>query len=797
MFKTYFKTALRSLWKKKSFSFLNVAGLAVGIACASLIFLWVEDEMTYSDHFKKKDQLYQVKEHQTYASKTFTFDATPGPLADAMTKEVPGIKTAVRATWGDRALFSKGDKNIYGDGMHVDSGFASLFSLEFIKGNAAKPFNQLHSVVLNERLALKIFNTVDVIGQTVKVDNDQEYIVDGVFKQLPFNTKFEKLDWFIPFEVYLKKNDWLLGWGSNGIQTFVELYPEANLQRINEQLKDFITKKDKEAIANPFLFSANDWRLRNNFVEGKQTGGRIRYVNLFSIIAWIILILACINFMNLATSRSEQRAREVGVRKVMGSGKKMLVTQFLIEALVMSFIAVVLAVGITAMALPAFNQLVEKEMQLRLLDGLHLLSLFVIGLLCGLIAGSYPAFYLSSFNPITVLKGMKLPSSTGVAFVRKGLVISQFVISVGLIICTLIIYQQVLHTKNRELGLNKNNVIYMSQQLISLKQDGNIGLHFATVKNELLATGVVENAALSNSRAFQIGSNSSGFDWRGKDPSKQLLIGMDWVTPEYVNTMGMQLIAGRDFFQTGTGDTSSIIVNESFAKVLSKKPADAVGQLVDRDNGKLMVVGVIKDFVYNNVYGAAAPMILFNDAKAQSTSNLTVRFKPGVDYKEALSKTEAVIRKSNPAYPFEYKFVDQEFENLFKGEPLIGTLAAVFAGLAIFISCLGLFGLAAYTAEKRTREIGIRKVLGASVSGLTSLLSIHFVKLVAISCVIAFPLSWWMMNNWLQEYDYRVTIRWWMFVIPAVLALIVAILTVSFQAIKAALANPVKSLRSE
>ena len=538
MLKNYFKTAFRNLWNRKSFSFLNILGLAIGIACAALIFLWVEDELTYNNYFKKKDHLYQVMENQKYDGKTFTFAAVPGLLAPSIQSEIPGIKSAIRTTWGDRVLLSKDEQAIYGDGLYVDPGFFEMFSIEFNKGNKTSAFSQLHSIVLNERMAIKLFNSMDVIGKTVKLDNDQEYIIGGVFKSLPDNARFETTDWLAPFEIFFKKNDWLNYWGNNGIQTYVELQPEANAGVVDNKLHEFITLKDTSAIAKPLLLAANDWRLRSNFVEGKQSGGRIKYVKLFSIIAWIILILACINFMNLATARSEQRAREVGVRKVMGSGKKMLVIQFLVEAILMSFIAVLFAVLISYFVLPGFNKLVEKKIVLDVFRPLHLCALLVIGLFCGLIAGSYPAFYLSSFNPITVLKGLRLPGNAGAAFVRKGLVISQFVISVGLIICTLIIYQQIVHTRNRELGINKNNLIYISQQLITVQQEGDMGLRFSTIKNDLLSSGVVENAALSNNQAFRSGSSSSDFTWKGKDPNKKLLIAMEWATPEYIKTMG-------------------------------------------------------------------------------------------------------------------------------------------------------------------------------------------------------------------------------------------------------------------
>ena len=502
--------------------------------------------------------------------------------------------------------------------------------------------------------------------------------------------------------------------------------------------------------------------------------------------------------MNLATARSEGRAKEVSVRKVMGSGKQMLIFQFLMEAILMAFIAVILAVAITALTLPAFNKLIEKDLALNLFSPLHIVSLLMIGLICGLVAGSYPAFYLSSFNPVTVLKGLKLNSAGGAALIRKGLVVTQFAISVIFIICTIVIYFQVIHTKDRELGINKNNLIDMSQQLITMKQDGNMGLHFMTIKNELLATGVVENASLSNDAAFQVGSNSGDFKWKSKDPGKEVLISMEWATPEYINTMGMKLIAGRDFYQDGSSaDSNNVVINETFAKMISKDPTQAVGQIIDRDEERLTVTGVIKDFVYNNVYGSAAPLIIFNDGKARNTSNLTIRFRQDVNYKEALAKVETVINKYNPEYPFEYRFVDATFENLFKGESLIGTLVLLFASLAIFISCLGLFGLAAYTAERRIKEIGIRKVLGASITNITTLLSKEFLWLVIISCVIAFPVAWYFMNSWLQGYEYRVDISWWMFGLPALMALLIALVTVSFQAIRAAIANPVKSLRTE
>ncbi|MDN3655943.1 ABC transporter permease [Ferruginibacter paludis] len=796
MFRNYFKTAWRNLWKNRTFSLLNISGLAVGISCAALIFLWVEDEYTYNDYFTNRDHLYQVMDNQVYDGKTYTFASLPGPFAKAAKEEIPGIKNIVRTNWGNRALFNYQEKGVYANGMYTDSAFLKMFNYEFIQGNAANAFSQLYSLVVTESMAKKIFNSTDVIGRQLKMENQQDYTITAVVKDMPLNTRFARQEWLAPFEIFEKQNNWLTSWGNNGIQNFIELEPTANEAAVNSKMYGFIKAKDKDASAMPFLLAVKDWRLRSNFVDGKQSGGKIKIVKLFTIIAWIILIIACINFMNLSTAKSGPRAKEVGVRKVMGSAKSMLVWQFICEAILMAFIGVVIAVGIVALLLPAFNLLVEKQLSLGLLQPAHFISLVVIGLLCGFIAGSYPAFYLSSFQPLAVLKGLKLQGN-GAGFIRKGLVITQFVISVALIICTIIIYEQVMHTKNRELGMNKDNLVMLNQQIISTSGKGDIGSHFENIKNDLVQTGVVEQAALSSSGAFSVGSNSSSFNWKGKEATKDVLISMNWVTPGYINTMGMQLLAGRDFHQDGFADSNTVIINETLAKMITPKQSAVVGTQIERDSTNFEVVGVIKDYVYNNVYGGVAPLIIFNDKKAANTSNLLIRFKPRQDYKTALAKVESVIKTYNPTYPFEYEFASDSFKELFINENLIGKLAGLFAVLAIFISCLGLFGLSAYTAERRVKEIGIRKVLGASVQSLGSLLSKEFVRLVGISCLLAFPLAWYFMHKWLLDYEYRITISWWMFVLPAVMAMLITIITVSFQAAKAALMNPVKSLRSE
>lgn len=790
MLKNYLKTAFRNLWKNKTYSFLNIFGLAVGITCAGFIFLWVEDELSYDHNNFKKDQLYQVMENQAYDGKTYTFSATPGLLAGAMKEEVPGIKNTCRFSWNQYTLFTLGEKTLYERGYYADSSVFSMFTIPFVQGKKENAFNQLQSLVISEKMAEKFFGkNKNIIGKTLKVDNTEEYIISGVIKDFPENSTL-KFDWIASFKGFFERNQWLLQWGNNSIQTFAELEKNADVKSLNRKLDGFIKSKDTSAVAQPFLFSMNDWRLRGKFEEGKQVGGRIQYVRMFSTIAWIILLIACINFMNLATARSEKRSREVGVRKVLGAGKKTLIAQFIGEAVLMSFLSVVLSIGMMYLLLPGFNKIVVKELSLGLDNPIHIFSLVIIGLICGLVAGSYPAIYLSSFNPIWVFKGLKIKGAAP-AFIRKGLVVLQFTISIALIIGTIIIYQQIQHIKSRELGFNKNNLIQTGLR-------GNMQKNYSVIKHDLLQSGYVENLAMSNLNMLYMGNSSNDFRWEGKDPAKKVLITEDHITPEYLSTAGIKIKQGRDFHPVASNDSQSVIINETLAKMIGK---DAVGKILFRDTSETgavsyTIVGVTKDFVFGDMYGKADPLV-FMCSPEDRFGYLYIRLKPQANVERAVAKIETTIKTNNPGYPFDYIFVDDEFDLQFRSEMLIGKLSRIFALLAVIISCLGLFGLAAYTAERRTKEIGIRKVLGASVTGITGLLSKDFLRLVFISAVVAFPLSWWFMHKWLQNYAYRISISWWVFVIAGLLALIIALITISFQSIRAAVANPVKSLRTE
>jgi putative ABC transport system permease protein len=788
MIRNYIKTTLRSLLKNRSYSVLNIAGLAIGITCASLIFLWVQDEVTFNHNFAKRDVLYKVYENQTYEGKTSTFFGTPGPMAKAMIAEIPGIKNAARLTGdGDQALFGLGDKAITEKGNWADPEIFSMLQLPFAKGSATNAFAQLKSVVISEKMAQKFFGDADPVGKMLKLNNTENYTVTGVFKDLPENSTYQ-FQWLIPMANIDHKQPWMTIWGANWCRTLVELQPNANIAAINHQLDKYIASKtNAKNTTQCFLFAMNDWNLYNKFTDGKMDGGRIQYVKTFSFIAWIILLIACINFMNLSTARSEQRAKEVGVRKVMGAGKGKLIGQFIGEAVIMSFISVLVAVGLIYLALPSFNDLVQKQLSVNIFEPSHLIYLIAISLITGLLAGSYPAFYLSSFNPISVLKNIKIKSSAGSGFIRQSLVVIQFSVSIILIIGTVIIYQQIQHVKNRGLGYSKDNLVYLNLQ-------GDQADHFTPVYNDLMRSGLVENAALSDNKVLEIGSNNDNYSWDGKDASKNPLISWQNVSPQFISAMGLKLAAGHDFNSDSKVDSANVIINEAFASQMGKE-GRVGGILRDGSAKPLRVIGILKDYLYNDMYGTAGPLVLYNHPSG--TSALTIRFKPGVDMQDALVKAGAIFKTDYPGYPFEYQFIDSDFGQLFKTETLTGTLAGVFASLAIFISCLGLFGLAAYTAERRIKEIGIRKVLGASVSGLAGLLSKDFLKLVIISCVLAFPVAWLFINNWLQGYQYRVTINFWIFILAGAAALLIALATVSFQAVKAALMNPVKSLRSE
>jgi len=785
MIKNYLRIAWMRFRKERSYGLINLLGLSIGIASAMLILLWVEDEINFDNTYTKKELLYAVRENQTYDGKVRTFDNTPGPFAAAVKAEIPGVVNSCRTAFRRGILFSAGEKAIYERGCYTDSSFFSMFTISFLEGSAKDAFKQLNGVVISDAMAKRFFGEEkNVVGKTLKVDNSRDVVVTGVIKE-PVENSTLQFEWLAPFEVFSAVSPWVNDWGNNSIDTYVELAPTASPVAIDKQLAGFIGKKSGSTGTQAFLFAMKDWHLRDEFTDGKQTGGQEEYVQLFAIVAGIILLIACINFMNLATARSEKRAKEVGVRKVLGAGRKRLAFQFIGEALLLSALAVVAGVLLLVLVLPAFNALVGKQLQVGWSNPIHFATLAGIALLCGLVAGSYPAFYLSSFNPVTVFKSQQ--SKTGSAvWIRKGLVVVQFSISIILIVSTVVVYQQVQYVKNRNIGYNKEN-------LLDIDVRGDMLNNFGAIKQELLNSRLIENVALSSYETINIGNNSTNHNWQGKDPSKSVLISNRMVSPEFISTLGMHIVKGRDFRVDTPADSSTILITESLERIMGKD--SAVGKTIAFKGNNYQVVGIVQDFIYGDMYNKSDPVVFFYAPAA--TKYFYVRMKTGANPEEALAQIQSVWKKYNPAYPFVYRFVNDAFNRRFKSEMLIEKLSQVFAALAIIISCLGLFGLAAYTAERRTKEIGVRKVLGASVNSLAGLLSAEFLQLVIFSCILAFPVAWWVMSRWLQGYNYHTSIRWHVFVAAGICALIIAVFTVSFQAIKTAMASPIKSLRTE
>ncbi|HXB32432.1 MAG TPA: ABC transporter permease [Puia sp.] len=792
MLRNHLTTTIRSWRKNPGHSILNITGLALGIACAALIFLWVEDELNWDSQVPDRNRIYMVRMNMPVQGQISSYTQVTAMLGPAADKNIPGIQHTFRYDT-DRRLFTVGDKTLYEDGTYADSGFFDITKIPFLKGSPHGCLRAPHSIVITASTARKFFGDEDPMGKSMRMNNKTNYIVTGVVPDFPNNYSLG-FHWLTAFDDYIVEQPWLSGWPNFGRPLVVQLEQGADPGAVATRLTAMLRPKDKEyAQTRMLLWPMKEWHLYSNFTNGKPDGGQIKFVKLFSLIASIILLIACINFMNLATARAGKRAREVGVRKTLGALRGSLVSRFIAEALLLSFLAVMLAVLVVYLTLPGFNNLVSKQLTFNPFQPVHLAGLIGIGILCGLLSGSYPAFYLSAFNPVMVLKGSKGSPRGSAGFIRKALVTTQFVASIILIICTIIIYQQIRHIENRDLGIDKQNLAYIDVQ-------GKMGERYEAIRDQLLRTGVLDHVALSFSPPLNMwqGTSNTNFKWEGDDITTKLFLSTEPISPGYLATMGMKIKEGRDFYPNAIVDTNSILINESLARIMGKAGKLGSQVISDMSTRPMTVVGIVRDFVFADMYAAPGPAAFYcNPAFFPYYYSLNLRLKPGINVPIAVDKITAVIKAENPGYPVEVKFVDAEFQNHFESETRIGELAALFATLAIFISCLGLFGLAAYTAEQRTKELGIRKVLGASVPSLAGLLSREFLQLVLLSCLVAFPLSWWAMSNWLADYPYHTAIHWWVFAAAGIGALLIALCTVIGQALKAALANPVKTLRSE
>jgi predicted permease len=784
MFRNYVTVAFRNLWKNKAYSFLNIAGLAVGMACSILILFWVEDEKSYDTFHTDATDIYYIRENQTYeGGKIFTFGSTPGPLAEGLKQDFPEVVESVRLNWGSDVLFAYGDKRFREEGKYADPALFNVFSFPVLKGDVKSALNDIHSVVITRKLAEKYFGTEDPIGKVMRLDNKEDYKVTAVLEDLPQNSTLQ-FDFLLPFENYLSENKWLKDWGNNGLQTFLKLRPGASAEALNQKIAGYIKKHNEDSNVELLLQPLTEIRLYSEYKDGKNVGGRISYVRLFAVVALFILAIACINFMNLSTARSEKRSKEVGVRKVMGAVRGLLIRQFLGESLLMAVLALFLALVLVSVVMPFFNEIAGKELVLNWFDGQHWLLFAAITVFTGILAGSYPALFLSAFNPVQVLKGTVKTGKAAVRF-RQVLVVGQFFFSILLIIATIIVFQQINYLRNRPLGYDKEN-------LMMVRMQGNMPDSYENIKQNLLQIGGVGSVTKASQSMFEVNNNTGGVDWPGKPEGMSTLFGIVQADYDFTNTFGMQLKDGRDFFRDHGTDSLAVLINEESARRMGMK--DPVGKMLELHDKSYTIIGVLKDFHYNSVYSPIEPLII---QLAPYAHYMFIRIGKNVKLPATVSSVEGVLRKFNPAYPFEYRFLDDELEKSFKSEQQLGRLAAWFAGLAVLISCLGLFGLAMFTAEQRRKEIGVRKVLGASVSGVVMLLAKEFLKLVLVAFLIAVPVAWYVAGQWLQSFAFRINVTWWVFALTGTIALLIALLTVSFQSLRAALANPVKSLRSE
>jgi putative ABC transport system permease protein len=794
MFRNFLKIAWRNLLKSKTYSFINIAGLAAGMAVAMIIGLWISDEMSANRQFKNYETIYQVMMHQTFDGKRGTQTALPYPTGEELKAKYPDFKAVAMCDWGSNRSLVYGDKKISKYGHYIGEEAVSMFSLNILSGDK-NPLHDLHSIVLTEETAKALFPNENPLNKIVRMDNTIDLKVTAIVSKLPKNSSIN-FEYLVPFPLQESIYPWIklyhkTNWGNNSWQVFVQLNDRATEKSVDAKIRNVViahfTDENTLKTIKPevFIHPMSKWRLYGDFENGVNTGGFIKYVRMFGILGLVVLLIACINFMNLSTARSEKRAKEVGVRKAVGSSRKQLIRQFLSESLFISVLAFLFALAIVALALPYFNRLTEKEMSLQFTSPIFWIIMIAFTMLTGLLAGSYPAFYLSSFNPVNTLKG-NLNIGRSDALPRKILVVIQFASSVILMIGTTIIYQEIQHGKNRPIGFDNRG-------LISVFWSEDISKNYEALRADLLRTGAVVSICKSNSPPSDIYSNNNGWEWKSSQPvDKTVLFSTIATDYDYTKTIGIQLNAGRDFSRD-YADSSSVILNEAAVKRMGLK--NPVGELLKWNDKKMTVVGVIPDIQMESPFRPISPLtIIFSK---DWVGFLNVRINPNMSASAAIKRIQPVFDRYNPAFPFVYSFADTEYAKKFNYEELVGNLAAIIAVIAIFISCLGLFGLASFTAEQRIKEIGVRKVLGASVLSLWQLLSKDFVKLVLISCVIAIPVAYYFMNEWLKGYDYKISIGAGVFVMVIALSIIITLVTVSFQAIRAARANPTKSLRTE
>lgn len=787
MIKNFFKITFRNLLRKKVFSSINILGLSIGMASALLILLWVQNELSYDRFYAKTDRLYQMYNRDKFEGVLHSWNRTPNVMTTTLKKDYPEVEDATRYN-NITFLVSNGEKHLNIRGAFADSGFLNMFDFSLLQGNAAQALNANYNIVLTKKLAVKLFGNENAIGKTVLIDSVENFTVSAVLKDLPNNTSFD-FEYLLPW-AFRKKLGWDDdNWGNNSVTTFVLLKPNASQAAFDKKVENITRSHSKETtlvftqpLSRLHLYSKDD--------NGKLVGGQIETVNLFIIIAILILLIACINFMNLSTAQSEKRAKEVGIRKTAGAHRNGLIFQFIGESIIISFIAFIIGLLLVQLSLQGFSQLTGKDLSVEYTSPLFWLFSIIFILFTGLIAGCYPAFYLSSFTPVKVLKGT-FKKANALVTPRKVLVVLQFSFAIILIISTIIVSHQIQYGQDRDTGYNKNSLVYTFVQ-------GDADKNYPLIRQELISSGAAISVSRSVNPITQRWNDSWGFSWDGcTDADKKtdfVRMGSD---ADFVKTMGVKLLQGRDIdIYNYPTDSTAIVLNEAAVKAMHVK--DPIGMAVKNfGDRQFHVIGVVQDFILESPFEKKVTPTMIIGPSVDFFQVIHFKLNPSEAASQNIAKAETIFKKYNAQFPFEYVFADESYANKFKAQERTGKLSALFAGLSVFISCLGLFGLAMYMAETRIKEIGVRKVLGASVAGIASLLSKDFLKLVLIAFFIASPIAWYAMNKWLQGYTYRINIEWWVFVSAGLGSVLIAFITVSYQAIKAARSNPVKSLRTE
>ena len=766
---------------------INLIGLSTGLACAILIYLWVSDELSMDKFHENRGQIFQVMKHMVQGDDIITDQYMPGYLAEAMAEEMPEVVHAasVRENLAN-VILSVEEKNVKADGRYVSKDFFKIFTYPIVQGDRDQAWTDRNTILISETLSMKLFQTTEnVIGKTVTLQHDQQFFVSGVFEDIPRNSS-EQFDFALSFEELAADNEWVLEWRSGAATTFVMLREGTNIEAFNQKISPFLKDKtnNEHESRTPFLKPYNERYLYGSYDNGVQAGGRIEYVRLFSIIAIFILVIACINFMNLSTAKASRRLKEVGVKKAIGAGRKALIYQYLGESLLMAFLSLILAFLLLSLLLPQFNLITAKQLTLTF-DTNLMFAILGITFITGIIAGSYPAFYLSDFDPVTILKG-KLNSSFGEIWIRKGLVVFQFMISVILIVSVMVVYKQLEYIQSKNLGYNRDNIILFDREGRTEEE------HIEAFLSELKKIPGVVNASGIGSDLTGANWSVYGFNWEGKDPNDNTVFENVPVDYDLMGMLRMEMALGRKFSRDFSSDSSKIILNEAAIEHMGLK--DPIGKFFNFWGQDMEIIGVVKDFHFESLYENIRPLIF--RIWPERINRFMVKIEAGKG-KETIARLQEWYQIYNDGFTFDYKFLDNEYQAQYVAEQRVSTLSKYFAGLAIIISCLGLFGLASFTAERRFKEIGIRKILGSSEFDIINLLSGDFIKMVLIAIILALPVSYIIAKQWLNNFAYTINLSWWFFIVAGLIGLLVAWLTVSLHTFKASRINPVECLRNE